>query len=185
MRLHPVLLITFLAAALAIVEPASAAPSYTLTVNPSYPVTRGTTMTLTLSLAGGTRNSAYNVLIGVTKPNGTGQANVLRTFSTDNRGVGGTTLDYPDPSFTSLNGTVATDVGGVYTVQVNQTSPSFQAGVASAQFTVIAQLTRHQERHIEFRFDPVFLESFHRCLHPHQTTPDYQRRTARPEVARA
>src|SRR5438093_102294 len=141
LRLHPILLITFLAAALAIVEPASAAPSYTLTVNPSYPVTRGTTMTLTLSLAGGTRNSAYNVLIGVTKPNGTGQANVLRTFSTDNRGVGGTTLDYPDPSFTSLNGTVATDVGGVYTVQVNQTSPSFQAGVASAQFTVIAQLT--------------------------------------------
>src|SRR2546422_1585773 len=141
MRLHPALLIAFLAAALAIVEPASAAPSYTLTVNPSYPVIRGTTMTLTLSLAGGTRNSAYNVLIGVTKPNGTGQANVVRTFSTDNRGVGGTTLAYPDPSFTALNGTVQSDVEGVYTFQVNQTSPSFQAGVASAQFTVIAQLT--------------------------------------------
>ncbi len=141
MRLHPALVITFLVAAMALVPPVTAAAVYTLTVNPSYPVTRGTTMTLTLTLGGGSRNSAYNVVIGVTKPNGTGQANTPRTILTDSRGTGGTTLAYPDPSFTSLNGTVATDVGGVYAVQVNQTSPFSQANVASAQFTVISQLT--------------------------------------------
>jgi hypothetical protein len=114
---------------------------YTLTMSPSVPVSLGSTITMTLTVSGGTRNSAYTVMIDVVKPNGTGSATVPRTVTTDSQGNGAVSQFYPDPSFTAVSGTVATDVGGVYTVIVNQTSPTNIGTVASGQFTVSSQLT--------------------------------------------
>jgi len=98
-------------------------------------------MTFTLTISGGTRNSAYTVLFNVVKPNGTGSALATKVMTTNNAGAGSLSLNYPDPSFTSLNGTVATDVGGVYDVYVNQTSPTNIGQVQSGQFTVSSKLT--------------------------------------------
>src|SRR6266566_559096 len=97
---------------------------YTLTISPTVPVSLGSTITMTLTVSGGTRNTAYSVTFDVVKPNGTGSATVTRTVTTDNRGNGGVSQFYPDPSFTAASGTVATDVGGVYNVYVNQTLPT-------------------------------------------------------------
>jgi len=98
-------------------------------------------MTFTLTLSGATRNSAYTVLFDVVKPNGTGSALATKVITTNNAGAGSVSVNYPDPSFTALNGTVATDVGGVYDVYVNQTSPSPNSQVQSGQFTVSSKLT--------------------------------------------
>jgi KaiC/GvpD/RAD55 family RecA-like ATPase len=95
---------------------------------------------MTLSVSGGTRNTAYGVIFGVVKPNGTGSATVSRTVITDNRGNGAISQFYPDPSFTAVSGTVATDVGGVYNVYVNQTSPTNIINVATGTFTVSSKL---------------------------------------------
>ena len=128
---------------LLLLTPVSAAgnPVYTLAISPNVPVSRGTTMTFTLSISNGQKNIAYGVSVGVEKPNGTGISFTTRIIPTDNRGIGSTNILYPDPSFTSINGTVATDVGGVYFVSVNETSPSSTPNVASSQFTVTSQLT--------------------------------------------
>jgi KaiC/GvpD/RAD55 family RecA-like ATPase len=95
---------------------------------------------MTLSVSGGTRNTAYGVIFGVVKPNGTGSATVFRTVITDNRGNGAISQFYQDPSFTAVSGTVATDVGGVYNVYVNQTSPTNIINVATGTFTVSSKL---------------------------------------------
>ncbi len=95
---------------------------------------------MTLTVSGGTRNTAYSVTFDVVKPNGTGSATVTRTVTTDNRGNGGVSQFYPDPSFTAASGTVATDVGGVYNVYVNQTLPTNIGIVATSQFTVSSML---------------------------------------------
>src|SRR6266567_3725351 len=63
-----------------------------------------------------------------------------RTITTDNRGNGAVTQFYYDPSFTAVSGTVATDVGGVYNVYVNQTSPTNIGTVATGTFTVSSKL---------------------------------------------
>ena len=118
-----------------------AIPPYNLTISPSVPVSLGSTITMTLSVSGGTRNTAYSVTFNVVKPNGTGSAIANKVVNTDNRGNGAVTQFYPDPSFTATSGTVATDVGGVYNVYVNQTSPSNIGTVASGQFTVNSKLT--------------------------------------------
>lgn len=118
-----------------------AIPPYNLTISPSVPVSLGSTITMTLSISGGTRNTAYSVTFDVVKPNGTGSAIANKVVNTDNRGNGAVTQFYPDPSFTATSGTVATDVGGVYNVSVNQTSPSNIGTVASGQFTVNSKLT--------------------------------------------
>ncbi len=117
------------------------AASYSLSISPNVPVSLGTSMTLTLTISGGTHNSAYTVLFDVVKPNGTGSALATKVITTNNAGAGSLSLNYPDPSFTSLNGTVATDVGGVYDVYVNQTSPTNIGQVQSGQFTVSSKLT--------------------------------------------
>ena len=113
---------------------------YTLTISPAVPVSLGSTITMTLTVSGGTRNSAYTVMFDVVKPNGTGSATVSRVVTTDNRGNGGVSQFYPDPSFTAGSGTVATDVGGVYNIYVNQTSPINIGIVATGQFTVSSML---------------------------------------------
>src|SRR5947209_12343683 len=95
---------------------------------------------MTLTVSGGTRNSAYIVMFDVVKPNGTGSATVPKTVTTDNRGNGAVTQFYPDPSFTASTGTVATDVGGVYNVYVNQTSPTNIGTVVTGTFTVSSKL---------------------------------------------
>ena len=119
----------------------SGAASYALSISPNVPVSLGTSMTFTLTISGGTHNSAYTVLFNVVKPNGTGSALATKVMTTNNAGAGSLSLNYPDPSFTSLNGTVATDVGGVYDVYVNQTSPTNIGQVQSGQFTVSSKLT--------------------------------------------
>src|SRR2546430_6627584 len=114
---------------------------YNLTISPSVPVGLGSTITMTLTVSGGTRNSAYTIMFDVVKPNGTGSATVSKVVSTDNGGNGAVSQFYPDPSFTAVSGTVATDVGGVYNVYVNQTSPTNIGIAATGQFMVSSQLT--------------------------------------------
>src|SRR2546426_902477 len=113
---------------------------YNLTISPIVPVSLGSTITMTLTVSGGTRNSAYPVMFDVVKPNATGSATVPKTVTTDNSGNGAVTQFYPDPSFTAVSGTVATDVGGVYNVYVNQTSPTNIGTVATGTFTVSSKL---------------------------------------------
>jgi KaiC/GvpD/RAD55 family RecA-like ATPase len=115
-------------------------PPYNLAISPSVPVSLGSTITMTLSISGGIRNTAYAVTFDVVKPNGTGSSTANKIINTDNRGNGAVTQFYPDPSFTAISGTVATDVGGVYNVYVNQTSPSNISNVAIGTFTVSSKL---------------------------------------------
>src|SRR6266566_3850746 len=116
---------------LVVAPPVAGVAPYSLTISPSVTVSLGSTITMTLAVSGGTRNSAYTVIFDVVKPNGTGSATVPRTITTDNRGNGAVTQFYYDPSFTAVSGTVATDVGGVYNVYVNQTSPTNIATVTA------------------------------------------------------
>ena len=130
-----------LSIALVVAPPVAGVAPYSLTISPSVPVSLGNTITMTLAVFGGTRNSVYTVIFDVVKPNGTGSATVPRTVTTDNRGNGAVSQFYPDPSFTAVSGTVATDVEGVYNVYVNQTSPSNIGVVATGQFTVSSRLS--------------------------------------------
>ena len=125
---------------LVVAPPVTGVAPYSLTISPSVTVSLGSTITMTLAVSGGTRNSAYTVIFDVVKPNGTGSATVPRTITTDNRGNGAVTQFYYDPSFTAVSGTVATDVGGVYNVYVNQTSPANIGTVATGTFTVSSKL---------------------------------------------
>jgi len=125
---------------LVVAPPVTGVAPYSLTISPSVTVSLGSTITMTLAVSGGTRNSAYTVIFDVVKPNGTGSATVPRTITTDNRGNGAVTQFYYDPSFTAVSGTVATDVGGVYNVYVNQTSPTNIGTVATGTFTVSSKL---------------------------------------------
>ena len=125
---------------LVVAPPVAGVAPYSLTISPSVTVSLGSTITMTLAVSGGTRNSAYTVIFDVVKPNGTGSATVPRTITTDNRGNGAVTQFYYDPSFTAVSGTVATDVGGVYNVYVNQTSPANIGTVATGTFTVSSKL---------------------------------------------
>src|SRR5438093_4336800 len=134
------LLALALSIVLVVAPPVAGVAPYSLTISPSVPVSLGSTITMTLAVSGGTRNSAYGVIFDVVKPNGTGSATVPRTVTTDNRGNGAVTQFYPDPSFTAASGTVATDVGGVYNVYVNQTSPINIGTVATGTFTVSSKL---------------------------------------------
>jgi len=115
---------------------------YSLSINP--PTTSlGNSVTITVSVTNGARNTLYGVTIGVQKPNGTGSAISNQVISTDNRGSGSVSVQYgaSSTSWTSLNGTVNTNVGGVYNVAINQTSPSNIANVVTGQFTVTAMMS--------------------------------------------
>ena len=134
-------LIIALAVAMATL-PTVAAASYTLSISPSTPVSLGTIITITLSLSGGSRNTAYTILFEVVKPNGNGNATISTPLQTNNIGAGSTQpITYPNPTWTASSGTVGTDVAGVYNVFVNQTSPSNVGTVQSGQFTVSSMLT--------------------------------------------
>jgi KaiC/GvpD/RAD55 family RecA-like ATPase len=116
-------------------------PSYTMTISPSTTISLGTSVTMTVSESGGARNSAYTLSFEVVKPNGTGSAVASKALATDSSCNGTVILSYPDPSFTASSGTVAADVGGVYSVYVNQTAPTNTGTVATGQFTVSSRLT--------------------------------------------
>jgi len=115
---------------------------YSLSINPST-TSLGNSVTITVTVTNGARNTLYGVTIGVQKPNGTGSAISNQVISTDNRGSGSVSVQYgqSSTSWTSLNGTVNTNVGGVYNVAVNQTSPSNIANVVTGQFTVTAMMS--------------------------------------------
>jgi archaeal flagellar protein FlaH len=123
--------------------PVHAVPPYSLTINPSN-TSLGNPVMITVAISGGTRNTAYTVTIAVQKPNGTGTAATSQIISTDNRGNAAPfQIQYPNsPSWTPVTpGSIATDVGGVYNVMVNQTGPTNIGTVAAGQFTVISQMS--------------------------------------------
>jgi archaeal flagellar protein FlaH len=141
LRPYAALLPFLLVATFAFVAQVHAVAPYSLGINPSN-VSLGNTVTITVTITNGVRNSAYGVAIGVQKPNGTGFAVANQVISTDNRGGGSLTIQYPNTgSWTPSNGTVATNVGGVYLVSVNQTSPTNIGTVVSGQFTVNSQMS--------------------------------------------
>src|SRR2546428_229336 len=139
MRPRVILLALLMASVLTFVAQVHGIAPYSLSINP--PTTSlGNSVTITVTVTNGARNTLYGVTIGVQKPNGTGSAISNQVVSTDNRGSGSVSVQYgqSSTSWTSLNGTVNTNVGGVYNVAVNQTSPSNIANVVTGQFTVTA-----------------------------------------------
>jgi len=131
-----------LASALTLVVQVHGIAPYSLSINPSS-TSLGNSVTIAVTVTNGVRNTFYGVTIGVQKPNGTGSAISNQVLSTDNRGSGSISVQYSSTStsWTVLNGTVATNVGGVYNVAVNQTSPTNIANVATGQFTVTAMMS--------------------------------------------
>src|SRR2546427_13192028 len=89
--------------ALAAVPLVEAGAPYTLTICPTVPVSLGSTITMTLTVSGGTRNSAYTVTFDVVKPNGTGTATVSKVVNNDNRGNRGVSHFYLSPSVPSAD----------------------------------------------------------------------------------
>ena len=142
MRPYVILLMLVLASALTLVVQVHGIAPYSLSINPSS-TSLGNSVTITVTVTNGVRNTFYGVTIGVQKPNGTGSAISNQVLSTDNRGSGSISVQYSSTStsWTVLNGTVATNVGGVYNVAVNQTSPTNIANVATGQFTVTAMMS--------------------------------------------
>ena len=142
MRPYPILLVLVLASALTLVVQVQGIAPYSLTISPTT-TSLGNAVNIMVTVTNGNRNSFYTVTIGVQKPNGTGSAISSQAISTDNRGSGSASIQYRSGAsgWTSLNGTVATDVGGVYNVAVNQTSPSNIANVVTGQFTVTAMMS--------------------------------------------
>src|SRR5437870_6601321 len=142
MRPRVTLLALLMASVLTFVAQVHGIAPYSLSINPST-TSLGNSVTITVTVTNGARNTLYGVTIGVLKPNGTGSAISNQVVSTDNRGSGSVSVQYSSTStsWTVLNGTVATNVGGVYNVAVNQTSPTNIANVATGQFTVSAMMS--------------------------------------------
>src|SRR5712692_9827340 len=139
MRPYVILLVLMLLPILAFVVQVHGIAPYSLTISPTT-TSLGNIVNILVTVTNGNRNTFYTVTIGVQKPNGTGSAITTQAISTDNRGSGSVSVQYSSTStsWTVLNGTVATNVGGVYNVAVNQTSPTNIANVAAGQFTVTA-----------------------------------------------
>src|SRR2546428_960398 len=70
---------------------------YFLSINPSN-TSLGNTVTITVIITSGVRNTFYGVTIGVQKPNGTGSAISNQVVSTDNRGSGTVAVQYSSTS---------------------------------------------------------------------------------------
>ena len=142
MRPRVIFLALLIASVLTFVAQVHGIAPYSLSISP--PTTSlGNSVAITVTVTNGARNALYGVTIGVQKPNGTGSAFSNQVISTDNRGSGSISVQYDQAStsWTVLNGTVATNVGGVYNVAVNQTSPSNIANVVTGQFTVTAMMS--------------------------------------------
>src|SRR2546427_13244371 len=142
MRPRVIFLALLIASVLTFVAQVHGIAPYSLSISP--PTTSlGNSVAIMVTVTNGARNALYGVTIGVQKPNGTGSAFSNQVISTDNRGSGSISVQYDQAStsWTVLNGTVATNVGGVYNVAVNQTSPSNIANVVTGQFTVTAMMS--------------------------------------------
>src|SRR2546425_801277 len=142
MRPYVILLVLVLASALTLVVQVHGIAPYSLTITPTT-TSLGKPVNIMVVVTNGNRNTFYTVTIGVQKPNGTGSAVTSQGISTDNRGSGSVSGQYSSTStsWTQLNGTVKTNVEGVYNVAVNQTSPTNIANVATGQFTVTAMMS--------------------------------------------
>src|SRR5438128_10249565 len=142
MRPYVILLVLVLASALTLVVQVHGIAPYSLTITPTT-TSLGKPVNSMVVVTNGNRNTFYTVTIGVQKPNGTGSAVTSQGISTDNRGSGSVSVQYSSTStsWTQLNGTVNTNVEGVYNVAVNQTSPTNIANVATGQFTVSAMMS--------------------------------------------
>lgn len=140
MRLHAPPILTLLAVALILVPIVAAPPAPVYTLTPSQTnLNLGSTVTFTLTLDNGANFQVYTTTTEVRKPDGS-RARIIQTITTDNKGFGSTTFDYPGSSFTAVNGTVAVDVVGVYNMVVNQTAPTNTGVVATTRFTATSQL---------------------------------------------
>src|SRR2546427_10682526 len=142
MRPRVIFLALLIASVLTFVAQVHGIAPYSLSISP--PTTSlGNSVAIMVTVTNGARNALYGVTIGVQKPNGSGSAFSNQVISTDNRGSGSISVQYgqSSTSWTSLNGTVNTNVGGVYNVAVNQTSPSNIANVVTGQFTVTAMMS--------------------------------------------
>ena len=103
LRLYVALVPLVLVTALASVAHVQGIAPYSLGINPSN-MSLGNTVTLTVTITGGARNTAYGVTVGVQKPNGTGSAVTNQFIFTDNRGGGNLVVQYPNTgSWTALN----------------------------------------------------------------------------------
>src|SRR5438445_11774935 len=142
MRPRVIFLALLMASVLTLVVQVQGIAPYSLSISPST-TSLGNSVAIAVTITNGVRNAFYGVTIGVQKPNGTGSAISNQVISTDNRGSGSISVQYSSTStsWTVLNGTVATNVGGVYNVAVNQTSPTNIANVATGQFTVTAMMS--------------------------------------------
>ncbi|TMI25899.1 hypothetical protein E6H30_04670 [Candidatus Bathyarchaeota archaeon] len=142
MRPYVILLVLVLASALTLVVQVHGIAPYSLTITPTT-TSLGKPVNIMVVVTNGNRNTFYTVTIGVQKPNRTGSAVTSQGISTDNRGSGSVSVQYSSTStsWTQLNGTVNTNVEGVYNVAVNQTSPTNIANVATGQFTVTAMMS--------------------------------------------
>src|SRR2546425_9565379 len=119
MRPCVILLVLVLASALTLVVQVHGIAPYSLSTNPST-TSLGNSVTITVTVTNGARNTFYGLTIGVQKPNGTGSAITSQVISTDNSGSGSLSVQYPSStSWTALSGTVATNLAGVYNVAVN------------------------------------------------------------------
>ncbi len=141
MRLRLILLALLMVSVLTFVVQVRGIAPYSLLINPST-TSLGNSVAISVIITNGVRNTFYGVTIGVQKPNGGGSAISNQVISTDSRGSGSVSVQYSSTStsWTALNGTVGTNVGGVYNVAVNQTSPTNIANVATGQFTVSAMM---------------------------------------------
>src|SRR5438876_3692138 len=142
MRPRVIFLALLMASVLTLVVQVQGIAPYSLSISPST-TSLGNSVAIAVTITNGVRNAFYGVTIGVQKPNGTGSAISNQVISTDNRGSGRISVQYDQSStsWTVLNGTVNTNVGGVYNVAVNQTSPTNIANVATGQFTVTALMS--------------------------------------------
>src|SRR5712692_1951147 len=104
MRPYVMLLPLVVATALVFAVPVNAIAPYSLTISPTT-TSLGNSVTVLVTVTNGNRNTAYTVAIGVQKPNSTGSAITSQVISTDNRGSGSVSIQYPNggTGWTALN----------------------------------------------------------------------------------
>ncbi len=102
-------------------------------------INRGQSVTITISITGGTASQLYNFNVILTKPSGGGVQSVGTSTTTDTTGAGTAVVMYPNnpgPPWTG-SGTINTDLDGPYAVSVDKTFPNpVQTSVAATSFLV-------------------------------------------------
>src|SRR5712691_13425812 len=100
----------------------------------------GQNVTITVSWNGGSAGTSYTFKVIVTKPSGSGSAwTSLSSLPANSTGGGAVAITYPQPtgSWTTVSGTLNTDIEGTYGVSVDKTSTNpVQTGVTTTSFVV-------------------------------------------------